>query len=116
MTVQGNELKEIPIKACRGLIRQRAVLQPGLIRVLLPAPVDDGRVPNRIAHRPVNFPIFLEIDIRLVVERPLPSVGANVAHQLNEQLLVNPLTHDVFVRPYRHRLGEGPLRGCDKLA
>ena len=46
-------------------LRQRAVLQATFIRAFFLAPVDDGRLVDRIAHRPVEQSVFLKVDVCL---------------------------------------------------
>lgn len=90
-------------------LRQRAVLQATFIRAFFLAPVDDGRLVDRIAHRPVEQSGFLKVDVCLFVESPLISVRANVANQLLKQISINPFTNNIFVRPLRHCLRESPF-------
>ena len=69
---------------------------------------------DRTTHRPVEQAILFEIDQRTAVETALCTVLMSVPDERLEQVGVNALPDEVFVRPLRHCLCESPLFRVNK--
>jgi hypothetical protein len=93
---------------------ESSIPHPILVRVLSSAAIDDGCLFNRRTHRPVNPAPVIKIGEAFAVEPALVAMLADVLHQVNEKLFIDPLPDDVLVRPFRHGPGKGPMDGINK--
>ena len=84
--------------------------QAVLVRLLFPASIDDGRLANRFTHCPIDHARLVMVGEALAVEAFLASKGSDVLDQPSEQVFINAVAHEVFVRPSRRvGLGKRPL-------
>ena len=91
------------------VIRECAVPESILKRILRPASVDNRCLRNRFTHGPVEQPILREIGENTTVKTPLKTVFTNVPHKCLKKLRVNPVSNQILVRPVRHGLCECPF-------
>src|SRR4030095_15902552 len=95
---------------------QCAGLLSCFVGVLLTASIDDRSLSDGSAHGPVHPVALVKIRDRAQVKASLVTVGADVHNRSYKESLVNAATHQVFVRPLRHCLGESPTLAVDKCA
>ena len=98
------------------IFRERSLAEALLVGVLLRRTVDDHRLLDRIAHRPIDEPVLLKVRDRTVVESALVALAPDVLDDLHKEGLVHPVPDDVVVGPLGHRLREGPFAGIDEVS
>src|SRR4029077_18355713 len=69
-----------------------------------------------VLHVPVSMFAIVEIDIRHFIKPAFVPVAVDMASEGHEQYLIDPVPHEVFMRPrFRICFREGPRRGFNEL-
>ena len=100
-----------------GFARERSMRESVFVSLIRAAAVHNGGLVDRLAHRPIDHAVLIEVGNAPVVKPGLVAIRTNVLDKLDEQSLVHAMANDILMRPRRRvrnrkrpagRFNEGP--------